>query len=375
MKNRSQLKKIILFRVVPTLIIIFIALYSFNNGVMLSSNRDIESESLIVQFYYAISLFFLNGLDMGMPIGGSSLLRNALLVCYLIAPLMTAVTIIEAIVLSLNPGKLRRKLKNHIIYVGSGNLTIKEVKKMLNESIIVVVDKDPNHKNKEKLKLLVDEYIVGDIKDKSIQKRINVNESKKICLFTNKDKININAALELNHQNSIVRVEDLGMINLFKDRFQIRSVHRENAINLIESSDLLSKSNLVIFGFGRFGQNLLKELYLNEKSFLKQVTIIDSEIKRQWSSFKFLFDIDLSCEFNLIEKNQLDYSVITDINQNIIIDSNSSIIFCISHDNFNNIKIANIFRKHYKEPSIYIRSVGSAIENEISSKNNIQIFN
>ena len=103
MNNRSQLKKIILFRVVPTLIIIFIALYSFNNGVMLSSNPDIESESFIVQFYYAISLFFLNGLDMGMPIGGSSLLRNALLVCYLIAPLMTAITIIEAIVLSLNP--------------------------------------------------------------------------------------------------------------------------------------------------------------------------------------------------------------------------------------------------------------------------------
>tara|TARA_B000000532_G_scaffold243989_2_gene241859 strand:+ start:2250 stop:3353 length:1104 start_codon:yes stop_codon:yes gene_type:complete len=366
--------KILLFRIFPTLIILFIALYSFNNGVSLSSNPEIESESFIVQFYYAISLFFLNGLDMGMPIGGNYLLRNALLICYLIAPLMTAITIIEAIVLSLSPGRFRRKLKNHIIFVGSGNLTLKEVNKMPNEKIIVV-DKDPNHKNKEKLKLLVDEYIVGDIKNESIQKRININESKRICLFTNKDKVNINTALVLNHQNSVVRVEDLGMINLFMDRFKIRSVHKENAMRLIKSSDLLSKSNLVIFGFGRFGQNLLKELYLSEETFLKQVTIIDSNIKRQWSSFKFLFDIDFNCEFNLIEKNQQDYSVITDINQNNVIDSKSSIVFCISHDNYSNIKTANIFRKYYKEPSIYIRSLGSAIENEISNKNNIQLFN
>ena len=57
---------------------------------------------------------------------------------------------------------------------------------------IIVVDKDPNHKNREQIQLVVDEYIVGDIKDESIQKRININESRKICLFTNKDKVNIN---------------------------------------------------------------------------------------------------------------------------------------------------------------------------------------
>lgn len=374
MKEGYQTKSIILFRVLPTLIILFISIFAFNNGVVVSSNLDIGSSGFPTQLYYAISLFFLNGLDMGMPEGGGVILRNLLFICYFIAPLMTAITIIEAIVLSLRPGKFRRKLKNHIIFVGSGNLTLKEVKKMQNERIIVV-DKDPNHKNKEQIQLVVDEYIVGDIKDESIQKRININESKKIYLFTNKDKVNINTALLLNHQNIEVRVEDLGMINFFKDRFQTRSVHKENAMSLIDSSELLSKSKIVIYGFGRFGQNLLRELYLNKTSLLTQVIIIDSEIKRQWASFQYLFDIDFSCNFTLIEKDQLDYSVINDIKQNNVLDSESAIVFCISHDNYSNIKTANIFRKYYKEPSIYIRSLGSAIENEISSKNNIQLFN
>ena len=165
------------------------------------------------------------------------------------------------------------------------------------------------------------------------------------------------------------------MINLFKDRFQTRSVHKENAISLIDSSELLSKSKIVIYGFGRFGQNLLRELYLNKTSLLTQVIIIDSEIKRQWASFQYLFDIDFSCNFSLIEKDQLDYSVFNDIKQNNVLDSESAIVFCISHDNYNNIKTANIFRKYYKEPSIYIRSLGSAIEDEISRNNNIIIFN
>jgi len=373
MRNPSQTKKIILFRIIPTIIILSIALYAFNNGVVVSSNMDIGSAGFPTQLYYAISLFFLNGLDMGMPIGENNMLRNIFLVCYFIAPLMTAIAIIEAIILSLKPEKLRRKLKNHIIFVGSGNLTLKEVKSLENEKIIVV-DKDSNHKNKEELKSLVTEYIIGDIKDESIQKRVNINEAKKIFLFTNKDEVNINTALVLKNENIVVRAEDLEMIDLFKDRFNIRSVHEENAISLINSSNLLSKSKIVIYGFGRFGQNILRQLCLNKESLLKEVIIVDSEIKRQWWSFKYRLDADFSFEFTLIEKNQLDNSALNDVKQKTSLDKDSAIVFCISHDNYNNIKTANIFRKHYKEPSIYIRSVGSAIEDKICKSSDISIF-
>ena len=95
------MKKIILFRVLPTLVILFVSIFAFNNGVVVSSNLDIGSSGFLTQLYYAISLFFLNGLDMGMPQGGGVILRNILFICYFIAPLMTAITIIEAIVLFL----------------------------------------------------------------------------------------------------------------------------------------------------------------------------------------------------------------------------------------------------------------------------------
>ena len=373
MKEGFQMKQMVLFRVLPTLIILAVSIFAFNNGVVVSSNLDIGSAGFPTQLYYAISLFFLNGLDMGMPQGGGVILRNLLFICYFIAPLMTAIAIIETIIISVTTQKFKRKPKNHIIFVGSGNLTLKEVKKLKNEKIIVI-DKAENHKNKEELKVLVSEYIIGDIKDESIQKRVNINEAKKIFLFTNKDEVNINTALVLKNENIVVRAEDLEMIDLFKDRFNIRSVHEENAISLINSSNLLSKSKIVIYGFGRFGQNILRQLCLNKESLLKEVIIVDSEIKRQWWSFKYRLDADFSFEFTLIEKNQLDNSALNDIKQKTSLDKDSAIVFCISHDNYNNIKTANIFRKHYKEPSIYIRSVGSAIEDKICKSSDISIY-
>jgi hypothetical protein len=143
---------------------------------------------------------------------------------------------------------------------------------------------------------------------------------------------------------------------------------------LINSSNLLSKSKIVIYGFGRFGQNILRQLCLNKESLLNEVIIVDSQINRQWYTFKHLLEADFNFNFTLIEKNQLDYSVLNEIEQKTSLDKDSAFVFCISHDNYNNIKTANFFRKHYKEPSIYIRSVGSAIEDEICKSSDISIF-
>jgi len=373
MKKIFQIKKMKVFVFFTTILIIAISLYSFNNGIVVSSNPHIGSDGFPAQLYYAISLFFLNGLDIGMPIGGSNILRNIFLVCYFIAPLMTAITIIEAIILSVNPPKLKRKPKGHIIFVGSGNLTLKEVK-MLKDEKIIIIDKAKNHKNKEELKSLVAEYIIGDIKDSIIQKRINITEAKKIYLFTDKDEVNINTALVLKNDKIIVRAEDLEMIEMFKDRLNIRSVHIVEASNLIKYSDLLTKSKIVIYGFGRFGQNILSQLSMNKDSALKEVILVDSEISRQWGVFRYQLDAKVNFEYTLIEKDQLDYSVLNDVENKLKLDKDSAVVFCISYDNYNNIKTANIFRKYYKEPSIYIRTIGSVIESKICSSSNIHIF-
>ena len=133
-----NIKKAILFRLLPTLAILAISLYAFNNGVVVSNHLNIKSAGFFTQLYYAISLFFLNGLDMGMPQGGGVVLRNILFLCYFVAPLMTAITIVETIILSVNTQPFKKKPKNHFIFVGSGNLTLTEVKKLKDEKIIVI---------------------------------------------------------------------------------------------------------------------------------------------------------------------------------------------------------------------------------------------
>lgn len=373
MQEGVQIKKMLLFRVLPTLTILSIAIFAFNNGVVVSSNVDIGSSGFPTQLYYAISLFFLNGLDMGMPQGGGVILRNLLFICYFIAPLMTAVAIVETIITSVTTKKFKRKPKDHIIFIGSGNLTLMEVKRLKNERVIVV-DKFPGHKNQDELTSLVSEYIIGDIEDLSLQKRLNISKAKEIYLFTNKDKVNINTALVLRRENIVVRVEDLEMIHLFKDKLRIRSVHEENALRLVHSSDLLYKSKIVLYGFGRFGQNILRQLIINPDSLLKELVIVDSKIMIQWEHFKHQFNIDYEFSFTLIEKDQLDYSVLNNISQKMNIDENCSIVLSINYADYTNIKTANVFRKNHKDSSIYIRSSGSLIEDEISRTSDIVIF-
>lgn len=373
MQEGVQIKKMLLFRVLPTLTILSIAIFAFNNGVVVSSNVDIGSSGFPTQLYYAISLFFLNGLDMGMPQGGGVILRNLLFICYFIAPLMTAVAIVETIITSVTTKKFKRKPKDHIIFIGSGNLTLMEVKRLKNERVIVV-DKFPGHKNQDELTSLVSEYIIGDIEDLSLQKRLNISKAKEIYLFTNKDKVNINTALVLRRENIVVRVEDLEMIHLFKDKLRIRSVHEENALRLVHSSDLLYKSKIVLYGFGRFGQNILRQLIINPDSLLKELVIVDSKIMIQWEHFKHQFNIDYEFSFTLIEKDQLDYSVLNNISQKMNIDETCSIVLSINYADYTNIKTANVFRKNHKDSSIYIRSSGSLIEDEISRTSDIVIF-
>tara|TARA_B100000575_G_C23134880_1_gene659052 strand:- start:104 stop:1240 length:1137 start_codon:yes stop_codon:yes gene_type:complete len=373
MNSPFNFKKLILFRGLPIIIIVFIAMYSFNNGIVLSNNLEIGEAGIATQLYYAISLFFLNGLDMGMPIGDQSILRNLLLICYFVAPLMTAIAIIETIVSSINSRVLIKKPKNHIIFVGSGTLTLNEIKKIKNENIIII-DKNINHKNKLKLKSQVAQYIIGDIKDEKIQQQANIKDAKRIYLFTDNDEVNIDIALSLKNKNIIVRAEDLEMIDLFKSKLNIQSLHEENAIDLINQSDLVNKSKIIIYGFGRFGQNILKHLSLNNKSLLEEVIIIDSKITKQWWSFKFRLKIKINFKFTLLEKDQSDISILNDLNEKINVDDKTAVIFCISYDNYNNIKTANILRTRYPDPSIFIRSTGSNIENEICKNNDIIIF-
>lgn len=60
-KDRKEIIKTVLYRLLPSLLVFILALLAFNNGVYLEDKPNICTDSLFVQIYYTIGLFLLAG--------------------------------------------------------------------------------------------------------------------------------------------------------------------------------------------------------------------------------------------------------------------------------------------------------------------------
>ena len=97
MPNTRSLFRPILWRAIPVLGILVLAVLAFRNGVDVGGHGDIPDDTFVVQLYYAIGLFALGGMDLGMPVGGPLVWRRVLIACYFAAPVLAAAAVIEAL--------------------------------------------------------------------------------------------------------------------------------------------------------------------------------------------------------------------------------------------------------------------------------------
>ncbi len=70
MPARRSLLRTVFRQVLPALLVLALAVLAFRNGVNVSDRGDIPDDVFFVQLYYAIGLFALGGMDLGMPTGG-----------------------------------------------------------------------------------------------------------------------------------------------------------------------------------------------------------------------------------------------------------------------------------------------------------------
>ena len=93
-------------------------------GVSLSERPAIVSEPYLTKAYYSLGLFVVGGLDLGTPVGGPWYGRFLLWIAYFGAPLLTASAVIDAVLTAMARRRWHlRRLRNHIVIVGSGDLT------------------------------------------------------------------------------------------------------------------------------------------------------------------------------------------------------------------------------------------------------------
>ncbi|MBZ0119290.1 MAG: hypothetical protein K8H88_20030, partial [Sandaracinaceae bacterium] len=104
-----------ILRGVLPVVALVLALIAFEAGVGLSQRTGLAQESFPTRVYYAVGLFVLGGLDLGLPAGGPPWARSILWVVYFLAPVITTGVVVEGALRLFRPRwLLRLGLDQHV---------------------------------------------------------------------------------------------------------------------------------------------------------------------------------------------------------------------------------------------------------------------
>jgi len=390
-KDKNEIIKAILYRLLPTLLVFILALIAFNHGVYLEGKPNICTDTIFVQIYYTIGLFLLAGIDFGMPMGGTEFYRILLYIAYFLAPLITVLAVIEAVLKSISPDYLKRPYKNHVVIIGASKQAISIIHGWSYPEIqtnntdyyqagktkIIVVEKDPNNTKLEYFRELSKkqkiEIIIGDINHSSILNRLNVKQALWCIVTTNSDILNINISLKFQHDfnlrdEAIITlvedddlVADLLNIEEVNSKITLVSTHRSlaNCFLYRYVQTFLYLENLVIFGFGRFGQNILESL--SGSITFKNLIIIDPDAEQKYKNWVFkkkLYDENFNPSYIVKTYNnkQQDSQIIEYIKEKFNKAQCIHFIMCAKLPDYANIKLAINLAESFKKSIIYLRS-------------------
>jgi len=250
------------------------------------SERDLSEAGLGTEIYYALGLFVLGGLDLGMPQGGPALARLGLWFAFFLAPLVTTLAAIEGVLRALRPQLLQaRGLRGHVVVVGLGRLGIlylEALRELEPEVPVLVVSLEAEGANVvEATARLGARHIQGDITHRTTRGALGLERARGVVLATNRDLTNLEAAWDLLDDCPSVRVavhvSNIGMrrgLSRLVDRGETRVLafnsHRIAARRLwgqhLEKrfEGTAGRDLVVLAGFGRFGQTILE--YIQDKA-------------------------------------------------------------------------------------------------------------
>ena len=136
------------------------------------------------------------GLDVGTPQGGSWIGRALLWVAYFGSPLLMASAVIDALLRVMAPQRWQfRRLRNHVVIVGAGDLTISylRVLRRHNPRVTVVVVQDSTHSaldvvRSQELKQTFDVTLVtGDISHEFLQRELQLGRASQVIFLGDDD--------------------------------------------------------------------------------------------------------------------------------------------------------------------------------------------
>lgn len=371
-------------------------------GVGLTERPGVAEAGLFTKAYYAVGLFVLGGLDLGMPTGGPLYARILLWIAYFAAPVWTASAVFETILNALRPPVWRVKsVKNKIVIIGGGELTLGFLNRITangdERRVIVIVD-ETQHPHLDQLQSYarVKVYVISG-NQMHRMRSYPLHKASKFLLLSERDEINFEVAsilLDVDPRlgsKIVYHVSNLRFLRVLADSQVVKLCTTFNQYELAATQ--LAREQLmprfkatayrdmvVLAGFGRFGQSLLEQLEHSADGAFNRVAIIDLEAQQQ----ALIADEQVATERkytrHIYEGNVNDPQVWQQLFGDVVAGKEEPVFVVTTGDDQTNLRCAIWLRKQFPKALIIARTLapsafaeGICAQHDVISVNTAQL--
>jgi len=380
------------------LVVVFVmGMLSFEMGVGVTDRPGVPEGGTLTHAYYALGLFVLGGLDLGVPVAGPAVGRAMLWFTYFAAPAITASAVTEAVLRAMRPQRWAlMRLHDHVVFAGAGKLTMQALRKLRARwprKPVVIVERSADHPSLDEAQTLYDAVVVvGDIASDGLLATLRLERADRFLALTGDDFVNLDAAAKilayaphLEHR-IVAHVSDLHFLHVVEDTRLSRAVtvfntHQIAAERLVQQHLLSHFRNtkpldtVVIGGFGRFGQTVLDQLQRHAEDCFDRVVIVDVECSRRTLVFEEQVGFAEHHAYHVIDGDIADPAVWKDIDERYDLSGKEPALVIGSGDDGTNLHVAMWLKAKWPSSLVVARSFRrSAFAEEVSADRDINFF-
>ena len=378
-------------------LIFALGLTAFANGVALTARPEVTSAPVPERVYYILGLFVVGGLDLGTPVGGPVWAQAILWIAFFGAPLLTASAVVEAVLRVLNPQQwLLRNLHDHVVIFGSGELTISYLRMLRRQNRncrVVVVDTEFDSIREQELQ---QKYgvatVLGDLTLGFLRNQLRLQHAKRVLLLGENDFQAFEAATRVleSAPNLKFRVvihcqnlrfmrtllqTSLGRHCVIFNRYNMAGMAfvRRNLKEQFARTEGLD--NVIIAGFGRFGQSVVEQLRLTQGKELAHIVIIDQDAERRMMVVEEQQQLPSNYERSVMRGDVANPEVWRRVAAKVDLEQPNTVFILGTGSGRDNLRTALWLKQKYPNAHVFARSNGqSRFASSVADEKDITAF-
>ena len=378
-------------------LIFALGLTAFANGVALTARPEVTSAPVLERVYYILGLFVVGGLDLGTPVGGPVWAQAILWIAFFGAPLLTASAVVEAVLRVLNPQQwLLRNLHDHVVIFGSGELTISYLRMLRRQNRncrVVVIDTEFDSIREQELQ---QKYgvatVLGDLTLGFLRNQLRLQHAKRVLLLGENDFQAFEAAARVleSAPNLKFRVvihcqnlrfmrtllqTSLGRHCVIFNRYNMAGMAfvRRNLKEQFARTEGLD--NVIIAGFGRFGQSVVEQLRLTQGNELAHVVIIDQDAERRMMVVEEQQQLPSNYERSVMRGDVANPEVWRRVAAKVDLEQPNTVFILGTGSGRDNLRTALWLKQKYPNAHVFARSNGqSRFASSVADEKDITAF-